>query len=92
MSSADVKLAESKNSGETYYYLAGRGQSVQPNASRRLEDGILPILHSTLLDDGIEYYTTSFVSLESSPLNAGYAHWQPLPGFRQFQLRSCVYP
>ena len=71
MSSADVKLPESKNAGDTYYYLAGRGQGVQPNASRRLEDGILPILHSTLLDDGIEYYTTSFVTLESSPLNAG---------------------
>jgi hypothetical protein len=30
----------------------------------------LPILHSTLMDDDIEYYTTAFVSLESSPLNA----------------------
>ena len=70
MSSADVKLPESNNTGAIYYYLAGRGQGVEPNAPRRLEDGVLPILHSTLIDDDIEYYTTSFVSLESSPLNA----------------------
>jgi hypothetical protein len=70
MSSADNKLPETNNSGETYYYMAGRGQSVEPNATRRLEDGVLPILHSTLHDGGIEYYTTSFVSLETSPLTA----------------------
>jgi hypothetical protein len=68
--SSEAKLAENNNAGETYSYLAGRGQSVEPNAPRRLEDGVLPILHSTLLDDGIEYYTTSFVSLESTPLNS----------------------
>ena len=70
MASSDAKIAETNNNGETYCYLAGRGQSVEPNAPRRLEDGVLPILHTTLLDDGIEYYTTSFVSLESTPLNS----------------------
>ncbi len=68
MASSDTKLPEANNTGETYCYLAGRGQSVEPNAPRRLEGGVLPILHSSLLDDGVEYYTTSFVSLESSPL------------------------
>jgi hypothetical protein len=70
MASADMYLPETKNTPVTYSYLAGRGQSVEPNAPRRLEEGVLPILHSSLLDDGIEYYSTSFVSLESSPLNA----------------------
>ncbi len=70
MSSADLKLPELNNASAVYYYLAGRGQNVEPGASRRLEDGVLPILHSTLVDNDIEYYTTSFVSLESSPLTA----------------------
>jgi hypothetical protein len=70
LASGDMHLPEFNNAAVTYCYLAGRGQSVEPNAPRRLEDGVLPILHSTLLDDGIEYYSTSFVSLESSPLKA----------------------
>ncbi len=73
MASSDVALKEANNTGESYCYMAGRGQGVEPNATRRLEDGVLPILHSTMQDDGIEYYTTSFVALESTPLNSGVA-------------------
>jgi hypothetical protein len=68
MASSPMNLPETNNTGVTYSYLVGRGQSVEPNAVRRLEEGILPILHTSMLDDDIEYNTTSFVTLESSPL------------------------
>lgn len=70
MASAPVTLPEIKNAGVSYCYLLGRGQGVEQNVCRRLEDGVLPILHSTRIDGDIEYKTTTFVSLEYSPLNS----------------------
>jgi len=49
----------------------GRGRN---KYLRRLEDGVLPILHSTLTDDDVEYRSTAFASLEKSPLAA----WTPI--------------
>ncbi len=69
MASSPMNLAESGSHEATYCYLAGRGQSVEPNAKRRLEDGVLPILNADWKDGDIRYATTSFVTLESSPLN-----------------------
>jgi hypothetical protein len=68
MASSPVKLAEAGNNGVDYSYMTGRGQSVEQNISRRLEDGIFPILHTKLIDEDIEYNSTAFVSLETSPL------------------------
>jgi len=69
-SSAQVTLPEFGNNTIEYVYMIGRGQGVAINTSRRLEDGVLPILNSTLTDDDIEYHSTAFVSLERSPLTA----------------------
>ncbi len=69
-SSAPVTLPEFGNNTLGYDYMAGRGQGVAISTSRRLEDGVLPILHSTLTDDDVEYRSTAFVSLEKSPLTA----------------------
>ena len=44
------------------------GRELKTTESRRLEDGVLPILHSTQLDGDIEYKTTTFVTLENSRL------------------------
>lgn len=52
----------------SYSYVVGRGVGNEINTHRRLEDGVLPILHSTHIDDDIEYHSTSFVSLEHSSL------------------------
>ena len=41
------------------------------NITRRLEDGVLPILHGTLVDDDVRYDVTAFATLERSPLTAG---------------------
>ena len=67
-SSTPVKIQESGEKILEYGYLIGRGQGVTINTTRRLEEGVLPILHSTLIDEDIEYYSTAFVTLEKSPL------------------------
>jgi len=67
-SSTQVTLTEFENKTLAFVYMVGRGQGVAINTSRRLEDGVLPILHSTLTDDDVEYRSTAFVSLEKSPL------------------------
>ncbi len=67
-SSSPLILSERGRSAISYSYTVGRGVSVEINTSRRLDEGILPILHSTHIDDDIEYHSTSFVSLENSSL------------------------
>lgn len=67
-SSSGVYLPESGDKSIQYGYLMGRGQGVEIGTSRWLEDGMLPILHSILIDGDIEYHSTAFVSLEKSPL------------------------
>jgi hypothetical protein len=49
----------------------GRGWGPVEHITRRLEDGVLPILHGTLVDGDVRYEVTAFVSLERSPLVAG---------------------
>ena len=66
--SSPVSLPDINNGNITYCYMAGRGVSVEDNMVRRLEDGFLPIVNSVKQDDGIEYSTTTFVTLESSSL------------------------
>jgi hypothetical protein len=69
MASSPVNIPETNNSGVTYGYMAGRGQSVENNRVRRLEDGVLPILNTVQTDGDIEYSTTTFVTTESSGLD-----------------------
>lgn len=69
MASSSMKLPETNNISVDYSYMTGRGQSVEQRISRRLEEGVLPILHTKLIDEDIEYNSITFVSLESSPLN-----------------------
>jgi len=62
------KLDELDNGDAEYAFVTGRGQGPVLNSVRRLEDGILPILHTTLIDEDISYKSVFFVSLEQSPL------------------------
>ena len=48
----------------------GRGWGPVEKITRRLEDGVLPILHGTLVDGDVRYDLTTFASLERSPLSA----------------------
>ncbi|GAB4002884.1 hypothetical protein GCM10028807_62350 [Spirosoma daeguense] len=68
LSSTVLRLPETKNEAVNYLYTYGRGVGVKENVTRRLEQGTLPILHSTLTDDDVVYSSTTFVSLEKSPL------------------------
>ena len=61
-------LEETDGRDVSYSYIVGRGVGSEIDISRRLEEGVLPIFHSTLIDDDIEYYSTYFVSLEKSRL------------------------
>src|SRR5690606_4046857 len=66
-----VALPETGDQAVNYLYTIGRGVGVQDNISRRLDQGSLPILHSTLTDDDIQYHSTTFVSFEKSALSLG---------------------
>ena len=69
MSSSPINLPETNNTSVKYSYMTGRGQGVEKNFQRRLEEGVLPILQMSQTDEDIEYNSTSFVSLESTPLD-----------------------
>jgi len=69
MASSSIHIPETDNTSVDYSYMTGRGQGVEQNITRRLEEGVLPILHTKETDEDIEYKVTSFASLESSPLN-----------------------
>lgn len=71
MASSPVRIPEAGDNGINYGYLAGRGQGVENNRVRRLEEGYLPILNTIQMDGDIEYSTTTFVTLESSSLETG---------------------
>ena len=64
----EVPLPETGDQPTRYNFLMGRGWGAVEKIKRRLEDGILPILHGALVDDDITYNLTAFVTLESKPL------------------------
>jgi hypothetical protein len=61
-------LDETNGHAVTYLFATGRGQGVEPAVSRRLENGVLPILHTIQIDGEISYHSIMFASLESLPL------------------------
>jgi hypothetical protein len=69
---AAVTLAEMDGRPTSCQIRFGRGWGPVEAISRRLEDGALPILHATLADGDVRYELTGFVSLETSPLDAGH--------------------
>ena len=66
-----VKVPELGDQPVTCNFLMGRGWGAVEDISRRLEDGVLPILHGQLVDGDVTYHLTTFVSLERSPLTSG---------------------
>jgi hypothetical protein len=69
MHGQEIALPETDNKPCRYQFLMGRGWGARDKISRRLEEGKLPILHGTLVDDDITYIFTAFVTLETQPLN-----------------------
>ena len=66
----EVALPERQDKPVQYDFLMGRGWGVVDKITRRLDEGVLPILEGTLVDDDVTYELTAFVTLESSPLTA----------------------
>ncbi|RAV23141.1 hypothetical protein [Paenibacillus contaminans] len=64
----EAGLPENDGRPVRYYYMTGRGMGCTDGISRRLEDGVLPILHTTIEDDEIVYKAVSFVSCETRAL------------------------
>lgn len=56
--------------GVEFGVMIGRGAACAIDIRRRLEDGVLPILHADQRDGAIAYHLTTFVTLEKSPLTA----------------------
>lgn len=69
LSSSALRLEATNNTPVNYLYTLGRGVGVQSNLTRRLEQGVLPILNSTLADDDVVYHSTVFATLEVSRIN-----------------------
>ena len=51
------------------YFCLGRGSACKTDITRRLEEGVLPILTSVQKDKGISYNLTSFATLENDTLS-----------------------
>ena len=66
--SRQVKLPELDDETVTYYFVIGRGVGTSREVTRRLEDGVYPLLHTDIRDEDVLYKTRSFVSLERSSL------------------------
>ncbi|MCC6362315.1 MAG: hypothetical protein IT165_02255 [Bryobacterales bacterium] len=64
----EVPLPETGDKPTRYNFLMGRGWGAVDKITRRLENGALPILRGTLVDDDITYNMTAFVALESRSL------------------------
>ncbi|GBG08968.1 hypothetical protein PAT3040_03585 [Paenibacillus agaridevorans] len=68
MGAHGVSRSESDSTPVHYNYLLGRGLGCEYRISRRLEEGIFPIVHAVIEDGEVEYANTAFASLESSSL------------------------
>lgn len=66
----EVTLAELEGKGAWYDFTLGRGSGCEVDILRWIEDGTLPILHSTARDGDVVYSITSFVTTEWTVLTA----------------------
>ncbi|MDQ7876550.1 hypothetical protein Q9R08_01030 [Microbacterium sp. QXD-8] len=63
-----VKLAEAPGVGVRYQFMLGRGIGPHVDITRRLLDGVLPILTAELRDGGVLYEVEAFVTWERREL------------------------
>ena len=69
--STTQRVPETDNKPYSLNFVVGPGTSCRRQITRRLEDGILPILHSTQTEDDVRYDLTLFTTLETRTLSAG---------------------
>ncbi|HPI74338.1 MAG TPA: hypothetical protein PLZ01_13075, partial [bacterium] len=68
MAGTEIRLAETNDRAARYRFIMGRGWGVQTCITRRLDEGCLPILHGTLIDESIRYELTAFAGMEKQRL------------------------
>ena len=88
----EVALAENQDKPVQYGFLLGRGWGARDDITRRLEDGCLPILHGTLVDESVTYSVTTFATLEASPLRADTLRGTPYAVADHFSLGEMTSP
>lgn len=66
----EVSLPENDGKPVRYHFMMGRGIGAVESVSRRLEEGILPILHTKVTDDDMVYHVTTLVSYEKTKLTS----------------------
>jgi hypothetical protein len=77
--STTQRVPETQDKPYALNFAIGPGASCRSQITRRLEDGILPILRSTQAEDDIHYELTLFATLETRPLtekNLRGSDWQ----------------
>ncbi|MFH1023845.1 MAG: hypothetical protein V1809_10725 [Planctomycetota bacterium] len=67
--STTQSVPETEDKPYTLEFTIGPGASCRTRITRRLEEGILPILHSTQSEDDVRYDLTMFATLETQPLS-----------------------
>lgn len=63
-------IPESGDKPYNISFVVGPGASCRYDITRRLEDGVLPILRSTQREENVHYHLTAFCTLENRPLSA----------------------
>ncbi|MDD5678028.1 MAG: hypothetical protein PHW60_08585 [Kiritimatiellae bacterium] len=63
-------IPESGDKPYSIGFVVGPGNSCRYDITRRLEDGVLPILRSTQREENVHYHLTVFCTLENRPLSA----------------------
>ena len=66
--SSPIQISETDKTFLSYNYTVGRGTGCREDMPRRLEDGVLPILHYKLHDDDVVYDSIAFATMERSAL------------------------
>jgi hypothetical protein len=66
----DARIPEIPDKPVKYDYFCGRGHGCVLDRSRRLENGVIPILDASLIDEEIHYEYKIFATLEKSRLTA----------------------
>ena len=65
-----VTLPETADQAARYIFFIGRGVGPVRDVTRRLEEGVLPILRTRIVDEDIRYECTAFAAPERSDLTA----------------------
>ena len=68
---ATIDLGDGRRDAMRVKFCFGPGAHCRPKNTRRLEEGVLPILHVVQDEESVQYRHTYFATLENAPLGPG---------------------